>query len=100
MNTVTKTKYELKEYTKTVWIEVDSTTQDLTEDLYNNTIEAAPFFRRLGGTETLTRSYTCNGYVVTRLISKSPCKAKKSVYEFNFTGRLSFSWPHVTGGLL
>jgi len=88
MNTVTKTQYELKAGTKTVWSQVKTQTQDLTEDFYTKVVEAAPYMRRLGGSETLTKSYTCNGYVVTKIVSKSPCKTLKSVYEFNFTERL------------
>ena len=88
MNTVTSTNYELKDGTKTVWNEVATFTQELREEYYNNVIDAAPFMRRLGGSETLTRSYTCNGYVVTKLVSKSPCKTIKRVFEFTFTNRL------------
>ena len=87
MNTVTKTKYELKAGTKTVWIEVLTESTNLLKAYYNNMLNSAPHMRTLGGSETLTKSYTCNGYVVTKIVSKSPCKAMKIVYEFNFTER-------------
>lgn len=35
------------------------------------------FFRRLGGSETAQRTYTCNGYLITRLLSKSPDRSIK-----------------------
>lgn len=46
--------------------------------------DTCKWFRRLGGSETATREYTCNGYTVTKLISTSPDKQIKKVREFNF----------------
>ena len=34
--------------------------------------ETLKFFRRLGGSETAQKSYTSKGYIITRLLSKSP----------------------------
>ena len=47
------------------------------------------WFRRLGGSETAQRSYTCYGYVIYKLTSSSPDRQTKSVREFNF---YSFSY--------
>jgi hypothetical protein len=87
-NTYTKTRYSLKNGTKTVFNEISKSEKVLTEAFYNNVISAIPFMRGLGGTETATKAYTCNGYIITRIVSKSPCKRFKTIYQFNFEGRL------------
>jgi hypothetical protein len=85
LGTLTTTKYELKEGTKTVYIAYETETGDFIEEHYNNIVQSAPFFRRLGGSETLTRCYTSQGYKVCRLVSKSPCKTMKTIREFNWS---------------
>jgi aspartyl aminopeptidase len=80
---LTKTSYIKKEGTKTVWIETGKTTEEISENHYNNFINAAPSFRRMGGSETLQRTYTKNGYKVVKLISTSPDKMTKHVYTFD-----------------
>lgn len=47
----------------------------------NNTMK---WFRRLGGSETATRNYTCLGYNVIKLVSYSPNREIKVVREFKF----------------
>lgn len=84
MIAMTKTKYVIKAGTKTVYQQIEQTTEQITEQQYNSTIEAAPFFRRLGGSEYLERDYTCAGYRVTRIISKSPDRQTKIIREFAF----------------
>jgi len=76
--------YELKEGTKNAWRETERKTADYTEEQHRNFVEAAPFFRRLGGSETLTRSYTPAGYKVVQVISKSPDRTVKKVTNFKF----------------
>jgi hypothetical protein len=85
LGTLTTTKYELKAGTKTVFVEVEQVSGAFGELNYNNIVESAPFFRRLGGSETLTRCYTSQGYKVCRLVSKSPCKTMKTIREFNWS---------------
>ncbi len=81
---LTKKEYQIKEGTKSVWVEVDSRVSQINETEYNNIIDSRPFFRRLGGSETLQRGYTCAGYKVTRLISKSPDRTVKVIRTFKF----------------
>ena len=81
---VTITRQEKKEGTKTVWIDTETETKTVDKQFHINTVESAPFMRRLGGSETLTRSYTSQGYNVTRIVSTSPDKAKRSIYSFDF----------------
>lgn len=75
----TITHYELKAGTKNAWRETGTETQDIPEQHYRNSVEAAPFFRRLGGSEYLERNYTRQGYLVTRIISKSPDRTQKTI---------------------
>lgn len=82
--TMTKTTYNLKEGTKTVFVQAEKETKQVSEEQYKNIIEAAPFMRRLGGSETITKSYTCKGYVPVRVISKNPDRDVKVVREFDF----------------
>lgn len=42
------------------------------------------YFRRLGGTETVTWDETKRGYDIVKLISTSPDKATRVVREFSF----------------
>lgn len=86
MITLKETRLELKEGTKTVYnITEDKPSTEITEDHYNNYIDSAPFSRRLGGFETMTRGYTCKGYKVVKIVSKSPCKTEKVIREFDFS---------------
>lgn len=85
MITLKETRLELKEGTKTVFtITEEKPSIEITKDQYNNYVESAPFYRRLGGSETLTRAYTCQGYKVVKIVSRSPCKTEKIIREFDF----------------
>jgi len=42
------------------------------------------WFRRLGGSESAQRGYTCRGYRVVKLTSTSPNKQSKTIREFKF----------------
>ena len=59
--------------------EVEVTTID--QETYDNIFskETQAFFRRLGGYERASKSYTTAGYIVTRLTSISPDKTTKIV---------------------
>jgi hypothetical protein len=70
----TKNAYELRE----------TETETITETQYNNIINSASFFRRLGGSCTQQRAYTEAGYKVYKDILTSPDKQTKTVTEFNF----------------
>ena len=81
---LTTIKYELKAGTKTAYTEVSRKVKSIDEEYYNNLVDSAPFFRRLGGSETLQRCYTQYGYRVFKIISKSPCRQMKTVREIDF----------------
>jgi len=85
MITLTQTHQVLKDGTKTVYIDSQvEPEKEITEEHYNNYVDSAPFFRRLGGSETLTRGYTCQGYKVVKMVSKSPDRTEKVIRTFNF----------------
>jgi uncharacterized protein YneR len=84
--TLTETRYIKNPDTKTTYIEVEKKVEEIFEKEYYLTTnnDTVKFFRRIGGTETITRNYTCAGYKITKLISTSPDKQTKVVREFNF----------------
>ena len=81
----TTTHYELKAGTKTAYVQVGESMEEFVDKQYHtNCVTSAPFMRRLGGSEHLAREYTKRGYLVTRIISKSPNKQNKTIREFDF----------------
>lgn len=72
--------------TKTTYIIESKETKTITEKQYLNIVsdDTCKFFRRLGGSETKTMGYTCNGYKCTKLVSISPDKQNKTIREFQF----------------
>ena len=84
--TMTRTELEKNPNTKTTYITKEVETEELTEKAYKLITgdDTLKWFRRLGGTETAQRSYTCRGYNVTRLTSTSPDRQTKIVRTFKF----------------
>ena len=82
----TKTKLEKKAGTKNAYKEVSKEVTEVTElqhELATNE-DAIKWFRRLGGSETVQRSYTSAGYLVTKLTSLSPDRQTKVIREYKF----------------
>ena len=84
--TMTKTSLVKNPNTKTTYIVEGEKTEQITKENYNNITskETQQWFRRLGGSETAQKSYTCRGYLITRLTSVSPDRQNKSIYQFKF----------------
>jgi len=82
----TSTKYTKKAGTKNAWQQTEQTVNEVTERQHELTTnnDTVKWFRRLGGSETVQRSYTCAGYKVTKLISTSPDRETKHVREYEF----------------
>ena len=83
---LTTTKLVKNPNTKTTYIVESKEVETITDKEHNlitcdNTVK---WFRRLGGSESLQRSYTCAGYKVYKLTSTSPDKQNKIVREFKF----------------
>jgi hypothetical protein len=73
-NPLTKTTYKL----------VETETEVISEQQYKNIVDSAIYFRRLGGSVYQDRNYTNAGYKVTKDISTSPDKNRKTVRKFKF----------------
>ena len=58
-------------------IEITTINQEKYDNIFSKETQA--FFRRLGGYERASKSYTTAGYIVTRLTSVSPDKTTKIV---------------------
>jgi len=84
--TMTKTSLVKNPNTKTTYFVEGQKTEKITKENYNNIVskDTQKWFRRLGGSETAQRSYTCRGYLITRLTSVSPDRQSKSIYKFKF----------------
>ena len=60
-------------------------TEVVTRDFWNKFVDAAPFFRRLGGSETVYMGYTALGYKPVRVVSINPDRTLKAIHTFNVT---------------
>ena len=80
----TTTKQYKKAGTKTVFETSETKKELITESQFNMTTsqDTLSWFRRLGGSETLERGYTCNGYVPTKSTSTRPDKESRIIREF------------------
>lgn len=61
-------------------------TRELSGEYYKDITsnDTMKWFRRLGGSETAIRDYTCLGYNVVKLVSYSPNREIKIIREFEF----------------
>jgi len=84
MITLIEQRYSLKSGTKTVYTLDSEETKGITSQQYKRYEESAPYFRRMGGTETIKRDYTSQGYKMVKLTSKSPDKETKIIRTFKF----------------
>ena len=82
--TLTTQHYTKNPNTKTSYILEETEVKVITKEQYNNIVNSASFFRRLGGSVTQQRGYTCNGYNVIRDTATSPDRQSKTVREFTF----------------
>ena len=87
----TKTKQTKNPNTKTTFFNDNVEASLLTEREYNLTVndDTLKWFRRLGGSETALKSYTCKGYTCYKLTSTSLNGQSRTIREFQF---YSFDW--------
>ena len=83
---MTRTELEKNPDTKTTYLTKEVEKEELTEKAYKLITgdDTLKWFRRLGGTETAQKSYTCRGYNITRLTSISLDRQTKIVRTFKF----------------
>ena len=80
-NGMIMTKTEFKKV-GSKWVEANKEEKEITEEYYNNIVNAKSFMQNLGGYERHEKNYTYIGYIVTRINSISPDRKDKSLYEF------------------
>ena len=85
----TKTKLEKKAGTKNAYREVSKEVTEITERQHEITTndDTIKWFRRLGGSQSVTHGYTYAGYVVIKLVSTSPDKQSKTIREYKFKNK-------------
>ncbi len=83
---IKETRYSKKEGFKNVYRVDEESEREISREHYKNVTDKGTmqWFRRLGGSETAIRSYTCIGYVIVKLVSYSPDRRIKVVREFEF----------------
>ena len=81
LTTINKVK---KAGTKTVWLEDKVITEEITWEQFRNILSSMQSSIDQGGTETLIRSFTNNGYMPIRLTSTSPDKQKRTIKKFEY----------------
>ena len=74
-----RTRY-IKEGRK--WLRIEREISEVTQDQYNNIVNAKQFFINLGGVERHSKDYTYIGYIVTEINSISPDRKYKTVRSF------------------
>jgi hypothetical protein len=82
--TLTTENYQKNPLTKTTYKLVETETEVISEQQYKNIVDSASYFRRLGGSVYQDRNYTNAGYKVTKDISTSADKNRKTVRKFKF----------------
>ena len=91
MNSEAKIKFIEKGYSRTEsgksWKALpDYTKEEIVNEEHHRNItseDTCKFFRRLGGSESVERSYTSQGYIVTQLISMDPRRTVRKVRTFS-----------------
>jgi hypothetical protein len=83
---MTKKVFVKNPNTKTTYILESSEVEMIDEQTHGLTTSEATCktFRRWGGSETVERAYTSQGYKVVKLTSTSPDRQTKIVRTFNF----------------
>lgn len=81
---VTMTEQSPKPNTKRGWVTDDVWETYWDEAHYTNYVQAAPTFRKMGGTETVQKGYTPRGYLPVKIFSTSPGKDYRRIAEFDF----------------
>jgi len=83
---LTTTKQVKNPNTKTTYKNESVEVTTITDKEYHliTNEDTVKFFRRLGGSESLQRSYTCAGYKVYKMVYTSPDRQNKTIREFKF----------------
>lgn len=66
------------------WTTTEETTDKIDFIHYINVLDGIPFFRNLGGSETVQKAYTKAGLIPVRLLSTNPDRTQRTIREFTF----------------
>lgn len=66
------------------WTTTEEATEQINYIYYTNVLDGIPFFRNLGGSETVQKAYTKAGYLPIRVLSTSPDRQQRTIREFTF----------------
>lgn len=72
------------------WVQVESETKPFTGMNYMNIIEGSPFFKNLGGRESIETCRTRFGIIPCKITSISPDRTKKTVRIMSFDKTIAF----------
>ena len=81
-------KQTLKPNTQTVWENVSSSAiVEISEETYDflTSKDTRKFFRNMGGSESVSKSYTSVGYKIDQTTSTSPTKDARTIRIFEFS---------------
>ena len=87
---ITETCFSLKPGRKTVFQIDRISIREVSRKEYALILAEIPVFRKTGGKEKVTRSYTHSGYLPVKLVSTSPFGGFKIVREFKFVNLAIF----------
>jgi hypothetical protein len=76
-----------KEGTKNGWIGLPKSEdyEIIDEATYKRIEDSIGFFKGLGGSESVTRTYTVAGFRMSRLVSTSPDRKNRTIREFTYS---------------
>lgn len=66
------------------WVTSTKKAENFTGENYLNTVESIPFFKKLGGTEKVSKAYTKYGLIPVEIVSTSPDKSERVIRKFSF----------------
>ena len=72
------------------WIQIESDIKDITGRMYMNIIDATPFFKNLGGKESVSKCATRYGYIPCQIISTNPNGTERTTRKMTFDKSISF----------
>ena len=83
---MTTTKLIKNPDTKTTFLTQEVKTEIIKKEIYNNIVseETIKWFRRIGGSEYVSKNYFHCGYMIYKLISTSPNRQNKTIRQFEF----------------
>ena len=66
--------------------QIEKEVREISQQHYENatSTDTIKFFKRLGGTERISRNYTCAGYLIEKITSISPNRENKTIREYQF----------------